>query len=83
MSFQRASSFLQCRDIIQSAQEKPWLKVMCGFSRRFDASYCEAWMKMKSGLIGVSTIFRSQTCDKYNEGGFFRGLFGHVRWHFC
>ena len=28
-------------------------------------------MKMKSGLIGVPTIFRSQTCDKYNEGGFF------------
>ena len=28
-------------------------------------------MKMKSGLIGEPTIFRSQTCDKYHEGGFF------------
>jgi myo-inositol 2-dehydrogenase/D-chiro-inositol 1-dehydrogenase len=44
---------------------------MCGFSRRFDASYCEAWKKAQAGLIGQPTIFRSQTCDKYDAGGFF------------
>ena len=44
---------------------------MCGFSRRFDASYREAWKKAQAGLIGQPTIFRSQTCDKYDAGGFF------------
>lgn len=44
---------------------------MCGFSRRFDASYQEAWKKTQAGLIGQPTIFRSQTCDKYDAGGFF------------
>ena len=44
---------------------------MCGFSRRFDDSYRDAWEKMDSGLIGRPSVFRSQTCDKLDPSGFF------------
>jgi myo-inositol 2-dehydrogenase/D-chiro-inositol 1-dehydrogenase len=44
---------------------------MCGFSRRFDASYLSAHRAASSGTIGRPTILRSQTCDKYDPSGFF------------
>ncbi|KAL8813338.1 MAG: hypothetical protein Q9223_007063, partial [Gallowayella weberi] len=44
---------------------------MCGFSRRFDASYRDAHSKATSGLIGTPSIFRSQTCDMLDPSGFF------------
>jgi myo-inositol 2-dehydrogenase / D-chiro-inositol 1-dehydrogenase len=51
---------------------KPHLKVMCGFSRRFDASYRDAHARICGlGAIGTPAIFRSQTCDKLDETGFF------------
>lgn len=53
------------------AAKKPHLKVMCGFSRRFDSSYRDAWNKKDSGLIGRPSIFRSQTCDKLDPSRFF------------
>jgi myo-inositol 2-dehydrogenase / D-chiro-inositol 1-dehydrogenase len=49
----------------------PNQKVMCGFSRRFDASYRDAYAKMSQGLIGKPCVFRSQTCDKRDPSGFF------------
>lgn len=57
--------------VVDAAKKKPHLKVMCGFSRRFDASYRDAWRKMDEGLIGRPSIFRSQTCDKLDPSGFF------------
>ena len=57
--------------MVNAAKGKPHLKVMCGFSRRFDDSYRDAWRKMDAGLIGRPSIFRSQTCDKLDENGFF------------
>ena len=36
---------------------------MCGFSRRFDASYREAYERMVSGEHGRPVVFRSQTAD--------------------
>ena len=44
---------------------------MCGFSRRFDASYVNAYQQTLDGAIGRPTILRSQTCDKYDPSGFF------------
>jgi len=44
---------------------------MCGFSRRFDTSYVNAYNLTKTGSIGRPTILRSQTCDKYDPSGFF------------
>ncbi|PYH43515.1 putative NAD binding Rossmann fold oxidoreductase [Aspergillus saccharolyticus JOP 1030-1] len=60
-----------CKAVVQKAQTKPHLKVMCGFSRRFDASYREVHSKISQGLIGRPSIIRSQTCDKYDPSGFY------------
>ncbi|KAL2012720.1 hypothetical protein VTN00DRAFT_245 [Thermoascus crustaceus] len=59
------------QSVVDAAAKKPHLKVMCGFSRRFDASYRDAFEKMQSGLIGRPSVFRSQTCDKLDPTGFF------------
>lgn len=44
---------------------------MCGFSRRFDVSYRDAYTKMQAGTIGTPSVLRSQTCDKLDPTGFF------------
>jgi myo-inositol 2-dehydrogenase/D-chiro-inositol 1-dehydrogenase len=44
---------------------------MCGFSRRFDKSYRDAYEKMRAGTIGTPSVLRSQTCDKLDPSGFF------------
>jgi myo-inositol 2-dehydrogenase/D-chiro-inositol 1-dehydrogenase len=44
---------------------------MCGFSRRFDASYRDAYQRIVRGDIGRPSIIRSQTCDKLDPSGFF------------
>ncbi|KAI1734110.1 hypothetical protein F4680DRAFT_439491 [Xylaria scruposa] len=59
------------QSVVDAAQKKPHLKVMCGFSRRFDASYRQAHDRMEQGAIGRASIFRSQTCDKLDPSGFF------------
>ncbi|QPC69652.1 hypothetical protein HYE68_000404 [Fusarium pseudograminearum] len=59
------------QSVVDAATKKPHLKVMCGFSRRFDASYRDAFERMDSGAIGRPSIFRSQTCDKLDPSGFF------------
>lgn len=58
-----------CQDVVDHAARKPHLKVMCGFSRRFDASYRDVAEKIRSGKIGRPTILRSQTCDKHDPSG--------------
>jgi len=44
---------------------------MCGFSRRFDASYREAHERMVSGQHGRPVVFRSQTADALDTTGTF------------
>lgn len=44
---------------------------MCGFSRRFDASYREAHGLVSSGSHGSPVVFRSQTADKFDTTGNF------------
>ncbi|KAF4345992.1 myo-inositol 2-dehydrogenase [Fusarium beomiforme] len=61
----------QSQSVVDAAAKKPHLKVMCGFSRRFDASYRDAFDRMDSGVIGRPSILRSQTCDKLDPSGFF------------
>ncbi|RAH50686.1 putative NAD binding Rossmann fold oxidoreductase [Aspergillus brunneoviolaceus CBS 621.78] len=60
-----------CKAVVQKAKTKPHLRVMCGFSRRFDTSYREVHSKITQGLIGRPSILRSQTCDKYDPSGFY------------
>jgi myo-inositol 2-dehydrogenase/D-chiro-inositol 1-dehydrogenase len=54
-----------------SLKAHPNQKVICGFSRRFDASYRDAHRRMATGSIGTPSVFRSQTCDKLDPSGFF------------
>ncbi|KAF1958783.1 NAD(P)-binding protein [Byssothecium circinans] len=51
-------------DVVDAAAKKPHLKVMCGFSRRFDDSYQDVARKIEQGAIGRPTVLRSQTCDR-------------------
>ncbi|KAM4062699.1 oxidoreductase family, NAD-binding rossmann fold domain-containing protein [Hirsutella rhossiliensis] len=57
--------------VVDAAARRPELKVMCGFSRRFDESYRDAYAKVQAGLIGRPSVFRSQTCDMLDPSGFF------------
>lgn len=50
---------------------------MCGFSRRFDASYRDAYQRVKDGQIGRPSVLRSQTCDKHDPSGFFVAYAAH------
>ncbi|KAJ5368525.1 uncharacterized protein N7496_008285 [Penicillium cataractarum] len=59
------------QSVVDAASKKPHLKVMCGFSRRFDKSYRDAYNKMIAGAIGSPSVLRSQTCDKLDPSGFF------------
>ena len=61
----------QSQEVVDAAAKRPELKVMCGFSRRFDESYRDAYTKMKTGIIGTPCVFSSQTCDKWDEDGTF------------
>src|SRR5271156_2700327 len=60
-----------CTAYRRSQRKYPSQKVICGFSRRFDESYRDAYAKINSGLIGRPSVFRSQTCDKLDPTGFF------------
>ncbi|KAG9571339.1 NAD(P)-binding protein, partial [Aureobasidium melanogenum] len=59
------------QSVVDAANKRPDLKVLCGFSRRFDASYRDAFARMDNAAIGRPSIFRSQTCDKLDPSGFF------------
>ncbi|KAG9497366.1 hypothetical protein J7337_010226 [Fusarium musae] len=48
------------RQVIAEAKKLPHLEVMCGFSRRFDDSYRDAFSKTQQGAIGRPTIIRSR-----------------------
>ncbi|KAK0658850.1 putative oxidoreductase YrbE [Lasiodiplodia hormozganensis] len=55
----------------RSLRTHPNQKVMCAFSRRFDASYREAYEKVASGDYGRPVVFRSQTADLLDTSGVF------------
>lgn len=58
--------------MIDAANAKPHLKVMAGFSRRFDGSYRDAAEKvLKHNAIGSPFLVRSQTGDLLDSTGFF------------
>lgn len=55
----------------ESLKKHPTQKFLCGFSRRFDASYRDAYRRVVAGDVGNPSIIRSQTCDKLDPSGFF------------
>ncbi|KAK7222870.1 hypothetical protein V2G26_010873 [Clonostachys chloroleuca] len=46
-------------------------KVMCGFSRRFDAPYREAKERLDANEMGKPVVFRSQTADLFDDSSYF------------
>ncbi|KAF2153519.1 NAD-binding Rossmann fold oxidoreductase family protein [Myriangium duriaei CBS 260.36] len=62
----------EAQKVVDAAATRPKSqKILCGFSRRFDASYRDAAQRIDSGSIGRPSVFRSQTCDKLDPSGFF------------
>jgi myo-inositol 2-dehydrogenase / D-chiro-inositol 1-dehydrogenase len=55
----------------ESLKTYPNQKVICGFSRRFDPSYRDAYRRVANGEIGRPSVLRSQTCDKLDPSGAF------------
>lgn len=63
---------LQAQSVVDAANQRPDLKIMAGFSRRFDASYRDAATKvLRENAIGEPFIVRSNTCDLLDTTGFF------------
>lgn len=63
-----ADNLEEAEKIVNLVKENPHLKVTVGFSRRFDASYRNAYKRVADGLIGRPTVLYSQTGDKWPEG---------------
>uniref|UniRef100_A0A060T6B0 ARAD1B17776p n=1 Tax=Blastobotrys adeninivorans TaxID=409370 RepID=A0A060T6B0_BLAAD len=61
----------EAEKVAEVAKQHPKQKVLCGFSRRFDASYIDAKRQVDEGAIGKPYVLRSQTCDKQDPSGFF------------
>jgi myo-inositol 2-dehydrogenase/D-chiro-inositol 1-dehydrogenase len=53
-----------CQEVVDAAGKKPHLRVMCGFSRRFDDSYRDVAQKIEQGIISKPTVSESQICDR-------------------
>lgn len=66
------SHIWQAQSVVDAAKRNPSVKVMAGFSRRFDASYRDAAEKIYlQKAIGSPFMVRSNTCDLRDETGFF------------
>lgn len=62
----------EAQSVVDAAAQKPELKVMAAFSRRFDASYRDAAKKvLEERVIGKPFMVRSQTGDLLDTTGFF------------
>ncbi|KAK8179498.1 NAD-binding Rossmann fold oxidoreductase family protein [Phyllosticta citribraziliensis] len=61
----------EARAVVALAKQHPELKIMAGYSRRFDASYRSAKAQIDAGTIGRPFIVRSQTGDLRDDSGFF------------
>ncbi len=60
-----------CLRVEDAASKHPAQKVLIGYVRRFDASYRDAYDKVKAGAIGAPFLVRSHTLDKHDPSGYF------------
>jgi myo-inositol 2-dehydrogenase/D-chiro-inositol 1-dehydrogenase len=60
-----------CERVQRAAANRPELKVMIGYGRRFDPSYRDAYDKIQAGAIGSPFLVRSQNLDMNDPSGFF------------
>lgn len=67
-----STDMAEAQRVVDAAEEKPELKVMAAFSRRFDDSYRNAARKIfETRAIGKPFMVRSQTGDLLDTTGFF------------
>ncbi|PKX97019.1 Gfo/Idh/MocA family protein [Aspergillus novofumigatus IBT 16806] len=67
-----STDLAEVQSVIHAARANPSIKVMAGFSRRFDASYRDTSDKIfNQNAIGKPFMVRSNTCDLRDESGFF------------
>ncbi|KAL4973633.1 hypothetical protein BDW66DRAFT_161962 [Aspergillus desertorum] len=66
-----STDLAEAQSVVDAAKANPRLKVITGFSRRFDASYRDAAQKIQKGTIGKPFLVRSNTCDLKDETRFF------------
>ncbi|KKY13281.1 putative nad binding rossmann fold oxidoreductase [Diplodia seriata] len=66
-----STSIEEAQSVVDAANANPHLKVMAGYSRRFDSSYRDAKAKIDAGAIGTPFMVRSQTGDLRDDTGFF------------
>lgn len=67
-----STDLAEAQRVVDAAAEKPELKVMAAFSRRFDESYRNAAKKvLDDRAIGKPFMVRSQTGDLLDTTGFF------------
>ncbi|CEO59728.1 Putative Related to dehydrogenase [Penicillium brasilianum] len=67
-----STDLAEAQSVVDAAKQNPSVKVMAGFSRRFDASYRDASHKIyDQEAIGSPFMIRSNTCDLRDESGFF------------
>ncbi|KAL5044676.1 hypothetical protein BDW71DRAFT_198796 [Aspergillus fruticulosus] len=66
-----STDLAEAQSVVDAAKANPRLKIMAGFSRRFDASYRDAAQKIQNGTICKPFLVRSNTCDLRDEAGFF------------
>ncbi|WRT65304.1 uncharacterized protein IL334_002247 [Kwoniella shivajii] len=59
------------RAVVREAEKHPELKVMIGFSRRFDESYREVKKMIDTGRLGQPHLVKSATNDQHDPSGFF------------
>ncbi|WVW85904.1 hypothetical protein I302_107942 [Kwoniella bestiolae CBS 10118] len=59
------------RQVVQETEKHPDLKVMVGFSRRFDDSYREVKNMIDKGKLGIPHLIKSATNDQHDPSGFF------------
>ncbi|KAJ3545829.1 hypothetical protein NM208_g2313 [Fusarium decemcellulare] len=58
----------QIKELLDASTSYPKVKVMPGFSRRFDQNYIDAKSKVQSGTIGDPIVIRAQACDSLDTG---------------
>ncbi|WWC69050.1 uncharacterized protein I206_102986 [Kwoniella pini CBS 10737] len=59
------------RQVVEETKKYPGLKVMVGFSRRFDESYREVKKMINAGTLGTPHLIKSATNDQHDSSGFF------------
>ncbi|OCF40567.1 myo-inositol 2-dehydrogenase [Kwoniella heveanensis CBS 569] len=59
------------RQVVNEVSQYPDLKVMVGFSRRFDESNREIKRMIDAGRLGQPHLVKSATNDQYDPSGFF------------